>query len=315
LPPARSGRRWKEEWVTSHRAPLEGILPQDLLKEMEEVAAAEGRGVEAVVAAAVRRYLWDATFRKLRRFAQGRARAQGWVSDEAVLTTVLARRRPDEYSLQKPTRPVEAIDEAEDSADAETTRSAAPATRTPSAESRAHTIAQEAAPARESARQEVPLRHGRRRGQRPREVSTRSTGAADIPRPTPAPGRSDRFMSAEAEAIRRRTESVHRFLPLDPSERDEQGVQFEETGGEVKVAHSQEQQPTQAPSSLPSPPSPVSEADSQASQPASQDEPKRRRAQRTTPNIPEPAATQDTQPGAPAMAYGRKPKRGGRRGP
>src|SRR5206468_1219653 len=96
----------------------------DLLQEMKGVATEEGRDVEAVVVAAVRRYLWDAMFRKLRRHAQARARAQGVASDEAVLMTVLEQRRPDEYSVPKETNLAEAIDEAEDVEAEEVTRPA-----------------------------------------------------------------------------------------------------------------------------------------------------------------------------------------------
>ena len=252
---------------------LETFLPTELLKDLEALAVEEGRDVEAVVAAAVRRYLWDSTFRTLRRHAQARSRVQGWVSDQSILTTVLALRRPDEFSLTKTEGSLDAVAaEGAEGGVAEATMPASPSsTRTreprefrerkerrerrepreaPRAlrEPRERPVEMETArrferslpspevdeaPGREDS-EESGGRRPRRRGRISRRedvADVRASSSPDMSEPgatpatrtparTAAPSYAVNTPNVDLAAIRRRAESVHRFLPPDPSERE-----------------------------------------------------------------------------------------------
>ena len=302
---------------------LEDILPPDLLKEMDAVAAAEGRDVAGVVGAAVRRYLWDSTFRTLRRHAQVRGRVQGVVSDEAVLTTVLATRRPDEFSVPKPTDLVVAdVDEDVEEAEAPMAPSGRAMPREREREERRPGRSAAAGPVAERAprtpRERPPVeeggaRRGRRRGSG-RGADGRSPDAG-VDRGSPSPGPYPTSAPAAAPTvdlagIRRRAEIVHRFLPPDLEiEADTPPVR--ESAPRFTPRPLEEESST--PPWKPSLESPVSEADSPTWPPVSQEKP------RTSP----PPFAEQPLSAAPAAAveaptavisYGRKPKRVVRRG-
>ncbi len=267
----------KEAWVTSLKS-LEAFLTPELLKDLEALAAEEGRDVEAVVDAAVRRYLWDSTFRTLRRHAQARSRVQGWVSDQSILTTVLATRRPDEFTLTKPEASLGVV--AGEAGEGEAVEGAGgTATRTrdsrqprefrerrerrdrrepreprearetprnfretrepmPEMETRRFERSAPAPVGREDAgdeaREERSGRRPRRRtrgGRRDSGADVRASSSPDASETTPEP-RSPSYAlnppTVDLAAMRRRAESVHRFLPPDPSERETQAEERSE---------------------------------------------------------------------------------------
>lgn len=301
--------------MTNEGTPGLEFLPADLRKEIEAIAAEEGRGAEAVVAAGARRYLWDTIFRKLRKNAQQRARIQGIASDEAVLTTVLAVRRPDEYSLQKPAEPSVATDDAEDEVVEEATSSSSSRRepRQSQREANGSRTRPDSAPSQgaEPSQRRRRSRGGRGRGERTvekREFAGASS-ADTAPDPTPR---------VAVEALRRRSESVHRFLP---PERD--------SGADEPAASTSVEERT--PDSMPQrhePPSPRrdSERSWQSSQPRSRDD--RESLQSWETEQPAPHRDEESSPAPtgsreapalradvnPAAAYGRRPRRNARRG-
>ena len=252
---------------------LETFLPTELLKDLEALAVEEGRDVEAVVAAAVRRYLWDSTFRTLRRHAQARSRVQGWVSDQSILTTVLAMRRPDEFTLTKPELNPEAVaGEGVEAGDVVATGTSSrtreprdsrerpmrrdrrepreprespralreprevrePRERMPEMETRSF---ERSLPSPEAdvdvVREDREERGGRmprrrtRGGRREESAGAKASSSPDALEPEmtpeprmPAPSYAVNTPNVDLAAIRRRAESVHRFLPPDPSERE-----------------------------------------------------------------------------------------------
>lgn len=361
---------------------LETFLPTELLKELEALAVEEGRDVEAVVAAAVRRYLWDSTFRTLRRHAQARSRVQGWVSDQSILTTVLALRRPDEFTLTKPETNlgdgVAGDGEAGD-VEASAATGSSPRTREPrdSAGRRERRDRREPREPRDSPRnfreprepremreprermpemetrrfeRSAPIleadadvaREGReeRGGRRPRRrtrggrredaASVRASSSPDALEPEmtpesprlPSPSYAVSTPNVDLAAIRRRAESVHRFLPPDPSERENHeetserpespanrgsraSVAVADADGPSAPAVERSDSPSESddfrsrPSrsrswSRPSPQSSVSASDSPASQPDS-----------PAVSLPEPSSAPMQTP----ASFGRKPKR------
>jgi len=308
--------------VTNEGTPGLEFLPADLRKEIEAIAAEEGRGAEAVVAAGARRYLWDTIFRKLRKNAQQRARIQGIVSDEAVLTTVLVVRRPDEYSLQKPAEPTVAVDDVEDEVVEEATSSSSSRreprptreTRETPREANGGRVRQDSAPSpgAETSGRRRRSRGGRGRGERTgerREIAVASS-ADTAPVPTPR---------VAVEALRRRSESVHRFLPPElDSGADEPAAP---TIAEEQIPHT-----TSHRHEPPSPPR-DSEPSWQSSPPRSRDDrqsPRSWETERPAPPDEEsslapigsreaPAPRVDAE-ATQAATYGRRPRRNARRG-
>ena len=63
-------------------------LPEDLKAELDRLAKAEGVSRSDVLRAALRDYLFDRKFRRLRRTAMRRARARGIVTDQDVFDRV-----------------------------------------------------------------------------------------------------------------------------------------------------------------------------------------------------------------------------------
>ncbi len=350
---------------------LEDFLPTELLKNLEALAVEEGRDAEAVVAAAVRRYLWDSTFRKLRRHAQARSRVQGWVSDQSILTTVLALRRPDEFTLTKTEGNLDVVagEGAEAGVGGATRSSSQGRTREPR-EIRGPRERRERREPRESPR---PFREVRERpmemettrrfersalgpaedeaavsedreergGRRPRrrgKISRREDVA--VARVSSSPDELEPGMTTESRipppsyavttpsvdlaAMRRRAESMHRFLPLDPSEREPRAETHEspEEAGSHESAPREAAQPAprgnaefetdsgaaNAPDARPSRSSPSWSPRDPSSSVSANDSPDSRP---DSPAAPSPTSSPSTTTAG--ASFGRKPKRSGRR--
>lgn len=68
------------------------LISDELLREVQEAADAEQRGVDEVLTDAVRRYLDDRTWQRLVASAQHRAKAKGLTEDDVPRLVAEARR-------------------------------------------------------------------------------------------------------------------------------------------------------------------------------------------------------------------------------
>jgi metal-responsive CopG/Arc/MetJ family transcriptional regulator len=70
------------------RAVVSVSLPEEMASELERAAKKTGRAKSELIKEALRSYLWEERYRKLRKTLIPKAKARGFVSDEDVFKAV-----------------------------------------------------------------------------------------------------------------------------------------------------------------------------------------------------------------------------------